>query len=298
MPVVEFLQFTLSGIVFGMVYAAIALSLVLIWRGTRLLNFAQGGMAMFTTYVAIEVIYKTQSYWAGFVIALAAGLVLGAACELTVVRPTLNKPPLNAVIVTIGLLTILEGLAGILYGGQYRSFPPAFSITGLRVGTTPLGVSRFDVFVAAAVLVTTLVLALVFRFTSAGLRMRAAAFNATIARLSGIRVARVLTVGWALAGLLGALAGVLVSPSTFLYPNSMDTIFVYGFTAAVLGGLDSPVGAVVGGLVLGVALSYAGGYVGGSVGADLTSLVALAMLVAVLMIRPDGLFAGARMRRV
>jgi branched-chain amino acid transport system permease protein len=298
MPVVEFLQFTLSGIVFGMVYAAIALSLVLIWRGTRLLNYAQGGMAMFTTYVAIEVIYRTHSYWAGFVVALAAGLVLGAACELTVVRPTAGKPPLNAVIVTIGLLVLLEGLAGIFFGGQYRSFPPAFSITGLRVDGTPLGVSRFDVFVALAVLAATLVFAVTFRYTSAGLRMRAAAFNATIARLSGIRVARVLTVGWALAGLLGALAGVLVSPSTFLYPNSMDTIFVYGFTAAVLGGLDSPVGAVVGGLILGLALSYAGGYVGGSVGADLTSLVALAILVAVLMMRPDGLFAGSRMRRV
>jgi branched-chain amino acid transport system permease protein len=298
MPVVEFLQFTLSGIVFGMVYAAIALSLVLIWRGTRLLNYAQGGMAMFTTYVAIEVIYRTHSYWAGFVVALAAGLVLGAACELTVVRPTVGKPPLNAVIVTIGLLVLLEGLAGIFFGGQYRSFPPAFSITGLRVDGTPLGVSRFDVFVALAVLAATLVFAVTFRYTSAGLRMRAAAFNATIARLSGIRVARVLTVGWALAGLLGALAGVLVSPSTFLYPNSMDTIFVYGFTAAVLGGLDSPAGAVVGGLILGLALSYAGGYVGGSVGADLTSLVALAILVAVLMMRPDGLFAGSRMRRV
>jgi len=134
--------------------------------------------------------------------------------------------------------------------------------------------------------------------TAAGLRMRAAAFNATIARLSGIRVARVLTVGWALAGLLGALAGVLVSPSTFLYPNSMDAIFVYGFTAAVIGGLDSPVGAVVGGLILGVVLSYAGGYVGGSVGSDLTSLVALGILGAVLMIRPEGLFGAARMRRV
>jgi branched-chain amino acid transport system permease protein len=296
--VVEFLQLTLSGIVFGMVYSAVALSLVLIWRGTRLLNFAQGGMAMFTTYVAIEVIYRTHSYWAGFAVALAAGLVLGAACELAVVRPTLNKPPLNSVIVTIGLLTVLEGLAGIFYGGEYRSFPTAFSISGLKVGGTPLGVSRSDVFVAAAVLVATLVLAVTFRYTSAGLRMRAAAFNATIARLSGIRVARVLTVGWALAGLLGALAGVLVTPSTFLYPNSMDIIFVYGFTAAVLGGLDSAVGAVVGGLVLGVALSYAGGYVGGSVGADLTSLVALGILVAVLMIRPDGLFAGSRMRRV
>ena len=294
---VEFLQFTLSGIVFGMIYSAIALSLVLIWRGTRLLNFAQGGMAMLTTYIAIEVIYKTHSYWAGFVIALVAGLVLGAASELTVVRPTTGKPELNAVIVTIGLLILFEGLAGILFGGQYRSFPAAFSITGLRVGTTPLGVSRFDVFVVAAVLFTTLVLAVVFRYTTAGLRMRAAAFNATIARLSGIRVARMLTIGWALAGLLGALAGVLVSPSTFLYPNSMDAIFVFGFTAAVIGGLDSPVGAVVGGLLLGIALSYVAGYLG-SKGSDLTSMVALGILVVVLMIRPDGLFSATKVRRV
>src|ERR1700730_622094 len=287
MPVVEFLQFTLSGVVFGMIYAAIALSLVLIWRGTRLLNFAQGGMAMLTTYVAIEVIYKTHSYWAGFVIALAAGLVLGAVSELTVVRPTVGKPELNSVIVTIGLLILIEGLAGIFFGGQYRSFPAAFSITGLNVGGPPLGVSRFDVFTAAAVLATTLILAVLFRYTTAGLRMRAAAFNATVARLSGIRVARVLTVGW-------ALAGVLVSPSTFLYPNSMDAIFVLGFTAAVIGGLDSPTGAVVGGLLLGIALSYVGGYLN----SDLTSLVALGILVAVLMIRPNGLFATARMRRV
>src|ERR1700722_4319566 len=270
MPVVEFLQFTLSGIVFGMIYAAIALSLVLIWRGTRLLNFAQGGMAMLTTYVAIEVIYKTHSYWAGFVIALAAGLILGAASELTVVRPTVGKPELNSVIVTIGLLILIEGLAGIFFGGQYRSFP------------------------AAGVLASTLILAVTFRYTTAGLRMRAAAFNATVARLSGIRVARVLTVGWALAGLLGALAGVLVSPSTFLYPNSMDAIFVLGFTAAVIGGLDSPAGAVVGGLLLGIGLSYVGGYLN----SDLTSLVALGLLVVVLMIRPNGLFATARMRRV
>jgi branched-chain amino acid transport system permease protein len=294
---VEFLQFTLSGISYGMIYAAIALSLVLIWRGTRLLNFAQGGMAMFTTYIAFEVIHHTGSYWAGFVVALAAGVVLGAAAELAVVRPALGKPELNAVIITIGLLILLEGLAGIFYGGQYRSFPAAFSVIGLKAGSTPLGVSRFDVFVAVAVLATTLLLAIGFRYTSAGLRMRAAAFNATVARLSGIRVARVITVGWALAGLLGALAGVLVSPATFLYPNSMDSIFVLGFTAAVIGGLDSPLGAVVGGLLLGVALSYAGGYLG-SQGSDLTALVALGILVVVLMFRPDGIFSGARVRRV
>jgi len=294
--VVEFLQFTLSGVSFGMIYAAVALSLVLIWRGTRLLNYAQGGMAMITTYVAIEVVYRTGSYWAGFVVALAAGAVLGALCQVTIIRPTMNKPPLNGVIVTIGLLTLLEGLAGVFFGGQFRSFPTAFSVRGLRIGGTPLGVSRYDIFVAASVLVATLALAVAFRYTSAGLRMRAAAFNATIARLSGIRVARVLTVGWALAGLLGALAGVLVSPSTFLYPNSMDTIFVFGFTAAVIGGLDSPVGAVTGGLLLGLALSYAGGYLPS--GANLVPVVALGILVVVLMVRTDGLFSATKVRRV
>ena len=293
---VEFLQFTLSGVSFGMIYAAVALSLVLIWRGTRLLNYAQGGMAMITTYVAIEVVYRTGSYWAGFVVALAAGAVLGALCQVTIIRPTMNKPPLNGVIVTIGLLTLLEGLAGVFFGGQFRSFPTAFSVRGLRIGGTPLGVSRHDIFVAASVLVATLALAVAFRYTSAGLRMRAAAFNATIARLSGIRVARVLTVGWALAGLLGALAGVLVSPSTFLYPNSMDTIFVFGFTAAVIGGLDSPVGAVTGGLLLGLALSYAGGYLPS--GANLVPVVALGILVVVLMVRPDGLFSATKVRQV
>jgi branched-chain amino acid transport system permease protein len=292
--VVEFLQFTLSGISFGMIYAALALSLVLIWRGTRLLNFAQGGMAMFTTYIALEVISHTGSYWAGFAVALAAGIALGAVAEVTIIRPTLGKPELNAVIITIGLLVLLEGLAGIFYGGQYRSFPAAFPVTGLHVGSTYLGVSRFDVFVAAATLAATLLLALGFKYTSAGLRMRAAAFNATVARLSGIRVARVITVGWALAGLIGALAGVLVSPTTFLYPNSMDTILVFGFTAAVIGGLDSPAGAVVGGLLLGIVLSYAGGYLGSQV----TALVALGILVVVLMIRPAGIFSHAGVRRV
>ena len=291
---VEFVQFTLSGIVFGMVYAAIALSLVLIWRGTRLLNFSQGGMAMFTTFVAIEVIYKTGSYWAGFAVALASGAVLGAAAEMLVIKPTIGKPELNSVIVTIGLLVFLEGLAGIIYGQQYRSFPTAFSITGLKAGHTPLGISTSDVFVAVAVLVSTLILAVAFRYTTAGLRMRAAAFNATVARLSGIRVARVLTVGWALAGLLGALTGVLISPSTFLYPNSMDSIFVFGFTAAVIGGLDSPAGAVAGGVILGVGLSYVGGYAG----SNLTSIVAMGLLVVVLMLRPAGIFSSARLRQV
>ncbi len=290
----EFVEFTLGGIAFGMIYAAIAMALVLIWRGTRILNYSQGGMAMFTTYVALIVINHTGNYWEGFVLALVSGLLLGAVLERLVVRHVENKPPLNAVVVTIGLLIFLEGLAGIIYGGQFRSFPPAFSIVGLTLGSTALGISRNDVFTAAAVLAAALLLAALFRFTAVGLRLRATAFDANVARLLGVRIGRVLTLGWALAGLIGALAGVLVSPQTFLYPNSMDSIFVLGFTAAVIGGLESPVGAVVGGILLGVALNLAGGYLG----SDLVPLFGLAVLVLVLMVRPSGLFSTTAVRRV
>jgi branched-chain amino acid transport system permease protein len=290
----EFIEFGLGGIAIGMVYAAIALSLVLIWRGTRVLNYSQGGMAMFTTYVAWLVISHTGNYWLGFVLSLASGLVLGAILERTVVRPTVGKSPLNSVIVTIGLLIFLEGLAGIIYGGQYRSFPAAYSVRGLRIGSFSLGISPNDLFTAAAVLAAALALALVFRYTTVGLRLRATAFDSGVARLLGIRIGRVLTLGWALAGLFGALAGVLVTPSTFLYPNSMDSIFVLGFTAAVIGGLDSPVGAVVGGVLLGVVLSYAGGYLGN----DLVLVYGLVVLALVLMIRPSGLFSATVTRRV
>ena len=290
----QFRELTLGGISVGMIYAAIALSLVLIWRATRILNYAQGGMAMFTTYIALLVINHTGSYWAGFAVALAAGLVLGGVIERLVIRPVENKPPLNAIIVTIGLLVFLEGLAGIIYGGQFRSFPAAFSIDGLHIGSASLGISANDVFVAVAVLAAALLLAAGFRYTSAGLQLRAAAFSPPVARLLGVRVGRMLTLGWALAGLIGALAGVLVSPSTFLYPNSMDSIFVLGFTAAVIGGLDSPAGAIAGGLILGVALSYVGGYLG----SDLVNLFGLAALTLVLMVRPSGLFSPAATRQV
>jgi branched-chain amino acid transport system permease protein len=289
-----FVEFTLGGLSTGMIYAAIALSLVLIWRGTRILNYSQGGMAMFTAYVALIVINHTGNYWLGFAAALASGLVLGAVLERTVVRQVASKAPMNAVIVTIGLLIFLEGLAGIIYGGSFRSFPPAFSIGGLSLGSIALGITRNDLFTAATVLAAALALGLVFRFTAVGLRMRATAFNTSIARLLGVRVGRVLTLGWALAGLIGALAGMLVTPSTFLYPNSMDAIFVLGFTAAVIGGLESPVGAVVGGLILGVVLSYAGGYLG----SQLVQIFGLAALVIVLMVRPSGLFSTTAIRQV
>ena len=291
---VRFINLTLSGITSGMIFAAVALALVLSWRATRIVNFAQGGMLMLTTFIAWTVIQHGGPYWLALAVALGCGLALGAVAERTVIRPVENKPPLNAVVVTIGLLVFLEGVAGIIYGGQYRSFPAAFSVTGLHAGSVPLGISRNDLFVAAAVLAAALALAALFRYTSAGLRLRAAAFNAFAARLLGVRVGRVLTLGWALAGLIGALAGLLVSPDTFLYPSSMDSIFVLGFTAAVIGGLDSPVGAIVGGLILGVTLNYAGGYLG----SNLVPLFGLAALIAVLMIRPSGLFSASHSRQV
>jgi branched-chain amino acid transport system permease protein len=289
----EFVEFTLEGISAGMIYAAIALSLVLIWRGTRILNYAQGGMAMFTAYVALEVVYLTGNYWLGFGAALLAGLLLGAVLERTIIRPVMGRPPLNAVIVTIGLLIFIEGLAGIMYGASFRSFPFAYSVNGLSIGSVALGITRNDLFTAAAVLIAALALTAVFRFTAVGLRMRATAFNASVARLLGVRVGRIRTLGWALAGLIGALAGMLVTPPQ-LYPNSMDAIFVLGFTAAVIGGLESPVGAVVGGLLLGVVLSYAGGYLG----AQLVQIFGLAALILVLMVRPTGLFSATKIRQV
>jgi branched-chain amino acid transport system permease protein len=291
---VEFLEFTLGGISTGMIYAAIALSLVLVWRGTRVLNYAQGAMAMLTCYIAIEVIDTTGNYWLGFAVALASGLLLGALVERTLMRHVTGKPPLNAIIVTIGLLIGIEGLAGVLFTSNNRSFPPAFSINGLSIGSVALGISSNDLFTGAAVLVAAGLLAVAFRYTSMGLKLRATAFNLQITRLLGIRVGRILTLGWALAGLLGALAGMLVTPSTFLNPNSMDAVFVLGFTAAVIGGLESPVGAVAGGLILGLALSYAGGYLGSA----LVNLFGLAALLIVLMLRPSGLFSGAPARRV
>jgi branched-chain amino acid transport system permease protein len=290
----EFIEFTLLGVSTGLIYAAIALSLVLIWRGTRILNFAQGAMAMFTSYIALDVITASGNYWLGFGAALAAGLVLGAVLERGFVRPVEAKPPMNAVIVTIGLLILIEGLAGMIYGASYRSFPPAFSVSGIKAGSFSLGITPDDIFIAIAVLGAAVVLWLIFQFTPLGLRMRAAAFDSGVARLLGVRVGRVLTVGWALAGLVGALAGVLISPSQLLYPNSMDAVFVLGFTAAVIGGLDSPLGAVIGGLILGIVLSYVGGYLG----SDLVSLFGLAVLVLVLMLRPTGLLTRTATRRV
>jgi branched-chain amino acid transport system permease protein len=292
--VTQFLNLTLNGISTGTIYAAVALALVIIWRSTRIVNFAQGGMFMITTFIAYSVIKTSGSYWLGFGVALVSGLLLGALVERVLMHRLIGRPALNPVIVTLGLLLLLEAVAGMIYGNTPRSFPPAFSIRGYDVGGTHLLFSPNDTFTVLVVAAAALVLAALFQRTSLGLRLRASAFAPEIARMLGVRVGRMLTIGWALAALMGSLAGLLVAPSVFVGPNQFDPILIFGFTAAVLGGLDSPVGAVVGGLVLGLALSYVSGYEG----ASLVTLAALVVLLAVLMVRPSGLFGTTGERRV
>jgi branched-chain amino acid transport system permease protein len=290
----RFIDLTLNGISTGAIYAAVALALVLIWRATRIVNFAQGGMLMVTTFIASAVIGSSGSYWLGFAVALASGLVLGALVERVLMRRVEGGSPLNAVIVALGLLILLEAGAGMIWGNTPRSFPPAFSIRGYKVGGTTLLFSPNDTFTVLVVIAVAAGLAVLFRYTALGLRMRAAALAPEVARLLGVRVGRMFTLGWALAAFVGSLAGLLVAPSVFVGPNQFDPILIFGFTAAVIGGLDSPPGAVVGGILLGLVLSYVSGYEG----ASLVTLAALVVLIAVLMIRPGGLFSTRSERRV
>jgi len=290
----KFIDLTLNGVSTGAVYAAVGLALVLIWRATRIVNFAQGAMLMITTFIAWKVTSTGGSWLLGCLVALACGLVMGAAVERILIRRVESAPPLNAVIVTLGLLVLLQSIAGMIWGNTPKSFPAAFSIRGYKVGSTTLLFAPNDLFIVLLVLGVALALALLFRYTSVGLKMRAAAFQPEVARLLGVRVGRMLTLGWALAALVGSIAGVLVAPSVFVGPNTFDPILIFGFTAAILGGLDSPLGALVGGLVLGLALSYVSGYEGSS----MVTLAALVILVVVLMFRPTGLFPAAQERRV
>src|ERR1700694_1143654 len=177
----QFLVLTLNGLSAGMVYAALALALVLIWRATRIVNFAQGAMAMFTTFISLSVIQATGSYWVGFVAALGSGVLLGALVERLLVRRVASGPPLNAVILTLGLLLFLQAIVPMIYGGQIRSFPPAVSFVGLQVGSSRIPFSPFDLFTLGSVLVTMLMLYALFRYTGVGLQMRAAAFAPEVA---------------------------------------------------------------------------------------------------------------------
>ena len=290
----QFVNVTLSGFAQGMIFAAFALALVLIWRSTRIVNFAQGSMAAATTFIALALVQAGWSYWLAFVVALASGFVLGAVVERVIVRRVEGGPELNAVIVTLGLFVAIQAAVAIIAGSAFQSFPAPFGLRGFTVGGNTIALTPNRVYVIAAVLLTMALLVALFRFTRVGLAMRAAAFGQEVARLLGVKVGRMLTLGWALAAVVGSLAGLLIAGGSFVYPAYMDSLIVFGFVAAVLGGLDSPIGAVVGGLLLGLALSYVSAYFGGS---SVVNLAALVILVVVLLVRPGGLFASTVARR-
>jgi branched-chain amino acid transport system permease protein len=287
-----FLAQLLAGLATGGIYASLALALVMIYRSTHHVNFAQGEMAMFSTFIASVLVQAGWPYWAAFFATVTIAFAMGAAIEATLIRRLRNAPILAIVVTFVALLVILHSLAGWLFGYAIRSFPSPFS-QGSGVGGGLLSPHQLG-----AIGVTLLMLALVyafFRFSPLGLAMRATAENPTSSRLVGVRVNRMLALGWGLAGAIGAVAGMMVAPVVFLDVHMMSGVLLYAFAAAVLGGIGSAPGAVVGGFIVGVLENLLGTYV---VGAELKLSVALVLIIVVLVARPSGLFGKAVVVRV
>ncbi|MGD0418158.1 MAG: branched-chain amino acid ABC transporter permease [Xanthobacteraceae bacterium] len=287
----QFLQQVFSGVAAGAIYASVALALVMIYRATDLVNFAQGEMAMFSTYIAWTLVNAEVPFWAAYLITLVVSFVGGMVIERVLIRPVENAPVLAAVVVTIGLLLIFNSMAGWIYSYTVQDFPSPFPdrpLFGALMTTRDLGV-------IAVTLAMLVLLFVFFRFTATGLAMRAAAQNPVSARLCGIRVGRMLAIGWGLAAAIGATAGIMVAPVLFLDPNMMGGVLIYAFAGALLGGITSPVGAVVGGLIVGITENLVGTYL---IASQLKLTVAFALIILVLVFRPNGLFGTAIVRRV
>jgi branched-chain amino acid transport system permease protein len=287
-----FLHQIFSGLAMGGIYAILALALVMIYQATHLVNFAQGEMAMFSTYIAWDLIDSGLPYWVAFLLTIVLSFGGGMMIERVVVRPFARAPVLTIVIVFIGLLLIFNSIAGWRYTYMIKTFDSPFPA---KPWFGNIFMSSHE---SGAIVVTLAVLGLVyafFRFTPLGLAMRAAAQNPTSSRLVGIRVGWMLAVGWGLAAAIGAVAGMMAAPIVYLDPNMMGGILLYGFAGAVLGGIDNPWGAALGGLMVGVLENLAGAYV---VGTEIKLSVALIIIVGVLVMRPSGLFGRLLVTRV
>jgi len=294
--VADFMQQVVAGLASGSIYASLALALVLIHRATGVINFAQGEMATLSTYVAWALMTNHGwSYWPAFVATLVISFFGGAVVHQAVIRPNEKGSVLRVVIVTIGLLLFINGLIILIWGGEIRAMESPFPTRTIEIAGVAISIQ--DIGTIGVVLATVVALWLLFQYTKVGLAMRAAAVNPAEARLVGVRVTWMLTFGWGLAALLGAVAGMLAAPSLFLDPNLMAALLIYAFASAVLGGIDSPIGAVVGGLILGVGLNLIGTYVD-FVGADLRLPVALSVILVVLLVKPSGLFGRTEVKRV
>jgi branched-chain amino acid transport system permease protein len=267
----------------------------MIYQATDVVNFAQGEMAMFSTYLAWSLLQAGLPYWVTFFATVAIAFVGGLLIERVVIRPVENAPILTIVIVTLGLLVILNSVAGWIYSYIQKPFPSPFPSKPIQMGNIFFG--AHDVGEISVTLIVLLLLFLFFRYTTLGLAMRAAAQNPVSSRLCGIRVSWMLGLGWGLAAAFGAIAGMMVAPIVFLDPNMMGGIQLYAFAAATVGGFTSPLGAVVGGLLVGVTENLVGTYVS-FIGTELKLTVALAMIIIVLLVRPTGLFGRTTVRRV
>ncbi len=287
-----FLHQVLAGLATGGIYASLALALVMIYQATHLVNFAQGEMAMFATYIAWSLIAAGMPYWPAFFLTVFFGFVFGILIERLVIRPVENAPVLAVVVVFIGLLIILNSIAGWIYTYTIKSFPspfPAEPLFGIRY------MSAHQLGAIGITLVVLAVLYVFFRFTPVGLAMRAAAQNPESSRLVGIRVGWMLALGWGLAAAVGAVAGMMIAPIVYLDPNMMSGILLYAFAAALLGGIDSPMGAVIGGFVVGVLENVLGAFV---IGNELKLSVALVLIIGVLLVKPSGFFGRVHVTRV
>ncbi|MBK8740939.1 MAG: branched-chain amino acid ABC transporter permease [Betaproteobacteria bacterium] len=287
-----FIAQVLSGLVTGGIYASVALALVMIYQATHLVNFAQGELAMFCTYLAWTMLDAGFPYWAAFAATIALAFVCGVVIERVIIRPIGESSVLAVVVVFIGLLVIFNSLAGWIFTYTVKPFPSPFPAEPL------FGNHYVSSHGIGAIGVTLVVLALLyafFRFTSLGLAMRAAAQNPVSARLVGIRVGWTRALGWGLAAAVGSIAGMMVAPTVYLDPNMMAGILLYAFAAALVGGIDNPWGAVAGGFLVGVLENLVGAYL---IGNELKLTVALVLIVGVLVIRPSGLFGRVTVKRV
>ena len=295
----EFLQYVFNGLANGGVYATLALALVLIHRATGIVNFAQGEMGMFATFIAWSLTnHHGLPYWVAFFLTLLIAFLGGAAVHQVVIHPLERGSALTVVMATIALLIILNGLAGWIWAPEVKFLKSPFPLKVLHVGGVVMNVQ--DLGVIGVSLACVVIVFGFFRFTRLGLMMRASAVGPATSRLIGIRVGLMLSIGWGLAAMLSAVSGMMAvaTPSIQLDPNFMLVILTYSFAAAVLGGIDSPVGSVVGAFLIGIGISLLSGYASSFLGTELQLPVALAMLLIVLVVRPAGLFGRVVVRRV
>jgi len=282
----------ISGIANGSIYASVALALVMIYQSTHHLNFAQGEMATLSTYICLTLINAGLPYWVAFAVAVAISFVMGLLTERILMRPMLNAPPLSAVGVFIGLLLLINAFNGWVWDYVIKPFPSPFGGSNAVLGGF---VSPHELGETAVTLIMLVAIYLFFRHTTLGLAMRAAAYNPVSSRLCGVRVNRMLGLGWGLAAAIGGIAGIMVAPIVFLDPNMMGGILLYAFAGALLGGIDNALGAVIGGFTVGVVENLFGAYV---VGTELKLTVALLIIVAVLLVKPAGLLGRTVQSRV